>query len=235
MKSLVINCLCAAVIISFASCDREGGISERPDDIVATGERLALFQEIMADFPESKNVKAAKPELFESATRKEIVLKSESDVYVTFISEGASLANTFGWYSYASGAKPANASAIQMNLLFPHVSSRVLRQGDRLRLGESKFPAGTVIGFFLIIDGWDRGEIHYDRETFYTNFEFNPNGEQQHVLYKHKELGDIVLSFEDVLTSTSSDKDYNDIIFTVTDNTTEAEVTNFDITGVKEY
>lgn len=234
MKSLVINCLCAAVIISFASCDREGGISERPDDIVATGERLALFQEIMADFPESKNVKTAKPELFESATRKEIVLKSESDVYVTFISEGASLSNTFGWYSY-TGSKPTSASDIQMNLLFPHVSSRVLKQGDRLRLGESKFPAGTVIGFFLIIDGWERGEIHYDRQTFFTNYELNPNGEQQHVLYKHKELGDIVLSFEDVLTSTSSDKDYNDIIFTVTDNTTEAEVTSFDITGVKEY
>jgi hypothetical protein len=235
MKSLVINCLCAAVIISFASCERQGGISERPPDIVATGERLALFQEIMADFPESKNVKTAKPELFDGATRKEILLKSESDVYVTFISEGASLANTFGWYSYQSGSKPTSSSAIQMNILFPHVSERVLRQGDRLRLGEAKFPAGTVIGFFLIIDGWERGEIHYDRQTFFTNFELNPNGEQQHVLYKHKELGDIVLSFEDVLTSTSSDKDYNDIIFTVTDNTTEAEVTNFDVTGVKEY
>src|SRR5688500_15562981 len=117
MKSLVINCLCAAVIVSFASCERQGGISERPKEIVATGERLALFQEIMADFPESKNVKNAKPELFEAATRKEIVLKSESDVYVTFISEGASLSNTFGWYSYQAGAKPTNASDIQMNLL----------------------------------------------------------------------------------------------------------------------
>jgi hypothetical protein len=235
MKSLIINCLCAAVIISFASCERQGGINERPDDIVATGERLALFQEIMADFPESKNVKTAKPELFESATRKEIVLKSESDVYVTFISEGASLSNTFGWYSYTTGSAPSSSSAVEMNLLFPHVSQRVLKQGDRLRLGESKFPAGTVIGFFLIIDGWEKGEIHYDREKFFTNIELNPNGEQQHVLYKHKELGDIVLSFEDVLTSTSSDKDYNDIIFTVSDNITEAEVTNFDITNVKEY
>lgn len=122
-----------------------------------------------------------------------------------------------------------------MNILFPHVSERVLRQGDRLRLGNAKFPAGTVIGFFLIIDGWERGEIHYDRQTFFTDSGLNPNGEQQHVLYKHKELGDIVLSFEDVLTSTSSDKDYNDIIFTVTDNTTEAEVTNFDVSGMKEY
>jgi hypothetical protein len=235
MKSLIINCLCAAVIISFASCERQGGIQERPDDIVATGERLALFQEIMADFPESKNVKTAKPELFEAATRKEIVLKNESDVYVTFISEGASLSNTFGWYSYQPASKPTSTSQIQMNILFPHVSKRILRQGDRLRLGESKFPAGTVIGFFLIIDGWEAGEIHYDRQTFFTDLALNPNGEQQHVLYKHKELGDIVLSFEDVLSSTASDKDFNDIIFTVTDNTNEEEVTNFDITGVKEY
>jgi hypothetical protein len=234
MKTLL-NCLCAAVIISFGSCDRPGGIQERPEGTVATGERLALFQEIMADFPESKNVKNAKPELFDAATRKEIVLKSESDVYVTFISEGASLSNTFGWYSYQPGSKPTNTSDIKMNILFPHVSERVLKQGDRLRLGESKLPAGSVVGFFLIIDGWESGEIHYDRETFFTNFELNPNGEQQHVLYKHKDLGDIVLSFEDVLTSTSSDKDYNDIIFTVTDNTNEAEVTNFDIAGVKEY
>lgn len=212
-------------------CSREG-IRERPTDIVPTGERAEIFQKIMAQFPEHKNVKGSQAALFEANTAKQVVLTNESAVYVTFISEGASLRNTFGWYTYNSGAKPTQPSDIQVHVLFPHVSDRVLRQGDRLQLGDKKFPAGTVIGFFLIINGWEQGEIKYDRETFYTNFDLNTDDQQQHVLFQQKELGDIVLTFEDMATSRDSDQDFNDIIFTVTDNKENNTVTNFDLTNV---
>jgi hypothetical protein len=112
------------------------------------------------------------------------------------------------------------------------VSNRVLKQGDRLQIGDGKFPAGTIIGFFLIINGWEQGAVKFDRETFYTDFALNTDGQQQHVLFQQKELGDIVLTFEDELTSQESDEDFNDIIFTVTDNKENKEVTNFDLTNV---
>src|SRR5690606_31870992 len=108
-------------------------------------------------------------ELFSETARKEVILTKESPVYVTFISEGASLPNTFGWYSYHKDSKPTSPSTLELHVLFPHVSHNVLNQGDRLRLGEGTFPPGTVVGFFLIINGWQNGTVNYDRETFYTD------------------------------------------------------------------
>lgn len=234
MKTKIFQTCAAALVISLASCD-EGRIRERPENIVPTGERAEVYQKIMEDFPEHTNVKAGKPELFEGATRKEIVLKSASDVYVTYISEGASYSNTFGWYSYNPNAKPGQASEVELHVLFPHVSDRVLRQGDRLKLGDQQFPAGTVVGFFLIIRGWEGGAINYDNTTYYTDMGWNPNGEQQHVLFRNATIGDLVLTFEDELTSQDSDQDFNDLIFTVTDNPDDNPITKFDLTSVIDY
>jgi hypothetical protein len=103
-----------------------------------------------------------------------------------------------------------------------------------LKLGDGKFPAGTVIGFFLIIKGWESGEVHYDRETFYTNFELNTDDQQQHILFKQKDLGNIILSFEDILTTQASDNDFNDILFMVTDNVENKPVTKLNIDSVVE-
>lgn len=233
MKKILSRIIFTAAVVSFVSCSREG-VRERPKDIVYTGERAEVYRQIMAQFPEHKNVTQTHSALFGSAAAKHVVLTTESAVYVTFISEGASMANTFGWYSYNASSEPGQRSDLELHVLFPHVSDRVLKQGDRLQLGDNKFPAGTVIGFFLIIDGWESGEIKFDRETFYTNMEFNTDHQQQHVLFRQKDLGDIVLTFEDQLTSQQSDEDFNDIIFTVTDNKEDKEVTRFDLTNVVE-
>lgn len=232
MKTIFLQIVSFAIIVSLAACNNDGRIKERPDNIVPTGERLEAFNKIMSDFPEHKNVKVSKAQLFDAAARKEIVIKTESDVYVTYISEGASYANTVGWYSYNANAKPSHPSELELHVLFPHVSERVLKQGDRLRLGEQKFPAGTVVGFFLIIKGWENGMINYDRQTFYTDIDWNPNAEQQHVLYQEPKIGELVLGFEDELTSGDSDQDFNDLIFLVTDNADQKPIANFDLTGV---
>src|SRR3954464_7557146 len=100
MKIVLIQSFCLAAILSFVSCSDNGKVKERPDDIVQTGARAEVYQQIMAEFPESRSVKDSKPDLFANSTTKQILLKTESDVYVTFISEGASFPNTFGWYSY---------------------------------------------------------------------------------------------------------------------------------------
>ena len=221
-------------LLSLVYCSDDGRIKERPKDIVETGPRTEIYQEIMAQFPEHQNIRQSQGALFEASAQKHVVLSNESNVYVTFISEGASYPNTFGWYSYNAGNKPTQPSGIELHVLFPHVSDRVLKQGDRLQLGDGKFPAGTVIGFFMIINGWDHGSIKYDRETFYSDEELNPDNQQQHVLFKQKDLGDIVLTFEDVLTSQESDQDFNDIIFTVTDNTENRAVSNFNLSNVVE-
>jgi hypothetical protein len=232
MKRILSPIICAVVLLAIFSC-REERVKERPEDIIPSTIDPAIFQKIMEQFPESKDVKESHPELFEAAAGKQVVLSAESEVYVSYISEGASYSNSFGWYAY-NGSAPTQPSDIEVHLLFPTVSNRILVQGDMLRLGDGKFPAGTVIGFFLIIKGWEDGEVHYDRETFYTNFDVNTDDQQQHILFKQKDLGNIILAFEDELTSQSSDQDFNDIIFMVTDNKENNPVTNLNLNSVIE-
>ena len=233
MKKLLSKLICLGVVVVLASCSKEGRrIKERPDEIINSTVKAEVFQKIMSDFPEHQNIKTSQKALFEASAEKQVVLLNESDIYVTFVSEGAGYENTFGWYSYDANSKPTKAADIKLNVLFPTVSNRVLNQGDMLKLGDAKFPAGTVIGFFLIIRGWSNGTVNYDRETFFTDFHLNPDQQQQHVLFRQKDLGDIVLTFEDVLTTTASDQDFNDIIFTVTDNRQGKTVTNIDLKAV---
>jgi hypothetical protein len=118
MKKVFIRFISAAAMLSLVYCSDEG-IKERPEDIVATGARTEVFQKIMAQFPEHKNVKTTQQSLFENGTAKQVVLTNESAVYVTFISEGASFRNTFGWYSYTADTKPTQRSEIKLNVLFP--------------------------------------------------------------------------------------------------------------------
>jgi hypothetical protein len=225
--------LVITMAIFLVNCDSDR-IKERPDDIIKSNIDPAVLQQIVEQFPEGTNIQATLPALFEASAQKQIVLSEESNVYLAYISEGASYANSFGWYSYNSNSKPGTSSEVEVHLLFPHVSDRILRRGDMLQLGESKFPAGTVIGFFLIIHGWDNGQVNYDGETFYTDYEFNTDDQQQHVLFKQKSLGNLILTFEDQLTSQESDKDFNDILFMVTDNKSGDPVTRVNMTNIPE-
>jgi hypothetical protein len=101
-----------------------------------------------------------------------------------------------------------------------------------LQLGDKTFPAGTVIGFFLIVGGWENGTINYDKLTLYTNYSLNPSAQQQHILFKQKDCGDVVLAIEDRVLGEGSDGDFNDIIFTVTDNRKDLEISNMDLRAV---
>lgn len=164
--------------------------------------------------------------------QKKILITRETEVYVTFISEGAYYQNSFGWYEYDNSAEPPSQSNLNKRMLFPNVSQPPLKTGDKLQLGSHKFAPGTVIGFFLIIEGWQNGVVKYDAKTHFTDTYLNENGAQQHTLFREKECGDIVLTFEDLpLSDTSNplyDKDYEDIIFTVSDNSGNLQTTSFD-------
>ena len=213
--------------------DDPATVDERPDDIIPGPPREELFQQITGSLPEKTNNATAHPELFAASAQKHVVLTKESDVYVTFIAEGAFYDNTFGWYSYDSKVEPSAAN-LDLHVMFPNVSDRILNRGDILRVGDKPFPAGTVIGFFLVIKGWENNNVHLDRDKFYTNLQLNPNGQQQHILFRQKGLGDVVLCFEDLTVADTSDFDFNDIVFSVSDNIEGREVASFDLKNVVE-
>jgi hypothetical protein len=188
-----------------------------------------LYQNILDQFPEYTNNEANWALLFDENAEKQIRLFKESEVYVTYISEGAGYSNSFGWYSYPSSQPPSDASSLKLNIVFPNVNKKVLKEGDMVQLSTEKFPAGTVVGFFLILRGWENGSVNESKPKMYTDFKLNPNGQQQHILYKEKDCGDIVLGFEDKQIGVDSDNDFNDVLFTISDNKENLDVTSFDL------
>lgn len=205
-----------------------------PDNIIPSTVRAETLRTIQVMIPEQKTLKDSLPVLFEVSSEKRILLSKASEVYVTFVSEGASYQNSFGYYTYNADAVPTNAALLNLQILFPNVDESILKQGDMVQVGTTAFPAGTVIGFFVIVNGWQGESVHMDREKLYTDMGLNPDGDQQHVLFKLKNFGDLVLGFEDIPVSAPGHvfTDYNDIIFTVSDNKIGNEVTSFNLNNV---
>lgn len=226
------------LIIIFGSCkkDKEEHIKEVPDEIIRTVTCETLYDRICNLLPEKRKAEIDFPALLNEDVQKKIVLTAESEVYITFIAEEATYKNSVGWYTYKLGKEPKSSSDVNLHILFPNVSGKgeggELARGDMLQLGMTRFPKGTVIGFFLISNGWNNGTINYKNPAFYTDPVLNGAGSQQHILFKEKNCGDIVLGFEDMEISQKSDKDYNDILFTISDNKDGYEVIAFDIANL---
>lgn len=221
------------LLMALEGCRNNLPIDPVPEDLIQSVPCPTLYTRILELFPEHVGVQD--DVLFEANAQKQIVLTKESEVFVTYLSEGAGYRNTFGWYAYDKNSPPSSAAGLTLNILFPDVSRFVLTPGSRLKIGDGTFKAGTVIGFFLIVGGWEDGFINHDRPKVYTDFRFNPDATQQHVLFQEKTCGDIVLAFEDLPLDGVSDRDFNDMLFTVSDNNSDKVVTSFESTNVVKW
>ena len=218
------------LLIAF-SCKEDHKISEVPTGLTPSVPCPLLVQNLQDLLPRSNCLKNH-PVLFSDTVQKKIVITKETEVYVTYIEQSAIYKNSFGWYSYV-GEAPANVNSIKRQILFPNVTEPPLKTGDRVRVGDGTFPTGTTIEFFLITQGWADGSINYDGLTLYTQSSLNPHGYQQHILFKEKACNNIVLGFEDIVQSDSTnvyfDDDFNDAIFTISDNNQDYQTTSIDV------
>lgn len=209
-----------------------------PPVIIPTTPCAALYTDILGFFPDGKNNMITNPDLFANNTNKRILLTSESEVYITFINEEAGWKNSLGYYTYNVNNPPTSADALQKNILFPNVSKTgdggALTPGDMIQIGTGKFKAGTVIGFYLISIGWNNGLVTDGRYTLFTDMNLN-NNQQQHLLFKEKGCGEIVMTFEDIRQDdhlSYQDNDFNDVIFTISDNKNKKVSTAIDLTNM---
>jgi hypothetical protein len=223
-------------------CSKDGNVKrgkeaheEVPPEIIPSKPCTTLYKSIMDMFYEHQNNQNQYPQLFASSALKNIVLTKDSKVYVTFISEGAGFENSLGYYTYNENDGPGSNADLKLHILFPHISSSVLTKGDMLEVGTDKFPKGTVIGFFLVIRGWENGYVNLDKPIHFTDYNFNINHHQQHILFKEGTCGDIVMAFEDKPLDSGSDYDFNDVIFTVSDNDGQLETVSFDLTNMVQF
>lgn len=209
-----------------------------PGGVIPTKPCPTLVDNIIAMFPAGKDNRDAQADLFKDDNNLILKLKKESPVYLTFIDEGAGWRNSLAYYTYPADNPPTGEDEVVLHMLFPNVSKvgegGGLTSGDRVQLGDAAFPENTVIGFCLIAKGWKNGTTTNGIYKHYTNTDLNEFGNQQHVLFIEKNCKDIVLSFEDIKLP-GGDKDYNDIIFTVTDNEkNDLIATSFDTDNIIE-
>lgn len=206
-----------------------------PDDIIPGEPCSTLMDAITLMFPESQNARDNHPYLFEESITLNVTVEEETPVYVKFIWEGAGWKNTFGYYAYPFDNPPSSIEELEKYVVFPNASmvgsGGGLKQGDMVQLGDAPFPANTVIGFYLVAQGWANGQMVDGVYTHYTNIDFNNNNNQQHLLFIEDGCEDLVLTFEDVMLP-GGDKDFNDIILVIKDNDEDYPNTKFNVDGI---
>ncbi|PRP66222.1 DUF4114 domain-containing protein [Nonlabens agnitus] len=198
-----------------------------PIDDVVTG---AFLEFIDLALPENFPVPDYNPQYISSGYDTDILLESDADVWVTFVGEGAGYRNVLGFYTYNyEDATPAAPTREDITIIFPNVSKQFsgggLRPGNKVHIG--RFPAGTGIGWVLLANGYQNGQVTDGLWRVFSNPDFNPENDstlQQHnVLLKEPLSERIILAFEDIRRDYAScDQDFNDAIFYITANPYEA-------------
>ena len=137
----------------------------------------------------------------------------DSEVFATFINEGAGYRNTFGFFTLNEEREISSK-----NTLFKNASKSGsggnLSAGDTVSLGTIE--AGTEFGFFLGANAYrNRWRTH----EYYTYTPLNPDGIRHSILTYDYQEEKLVIGFEDLYNG--GDKDYNDLIVTIFSNPTK--------------
>ena len=200
-----------------------------PDYLVTPGDEIddGLMERIGNSLPESKPLPDTHPEYILQSSQGNIVVTEEADVWVTYIKEGASFRNVLGFYTYNENDPPSSIADIEdsLTLVFPNVSNTGsgggLDPGDKVNIG--RFEAGTVIGWFMISNGYRDGKITGGQYRLFSNPNLNPEADedlQKHnVLLRDEGTGRVVMGFEDIRRDYDNcDQDFNDALFFITAN-----------------
>ncbi|MDP8220816.1 MAG: LruC domain-containing protein [Candidatus Stygibacter frigidus] len=194
-----------------------------------------MLTRVDTSLPEGVSLPNSHPQYLEDGITTNCIIEDSSDVWVTFITEGAGYKNALGFYTYdQEEGPPDDPASLEHILLFPNASldgsGGGLASGMQLYLG--RFGAGTVMGWFLVQDGWDHGtNVSETAQRFYSDRQYNPEPEeynQHQVLLYDAESELFLLAFDDQLRPNGGDNDFNDAVFLVTANPIE----NIDTGGI---
>lgn len=178
-----------------------------------------LVAQVHTLFPETDEVN---PAYISLDIDPNLYLVQDAVITLTFIHEGAGYWNSFGYFLFDD-----NERILEKHLLFGNSSGRysggVLVPGDSIDFGASynsdgsvnPFSAGTNIGFFVTPNGWGNPAFSKNEYSFYSLESLNPDG-KRHAGTVYSNLHQaLIIGIEDVWWDWS-DKDCNDILFTLT-------------------
>ena len=198
----------------------------KPNYLLPTRDVLSasFLSKIAASLPESRPVPTYNPRLIADGRTETIDVKCPSDVWITFVDEGAGYRNGLGYYTFNTDNPPTTPPAAnQIKIIFPNASKSgaggALTAGDKVFLGN--FPAKTGIGFVLMADGWNGSIVTPGNWTLYSTAAFNPepivSNKKHTVLLRDSSSNRIVVGFEDIRRDNNGcDNDFNDLIFFIT-------------------
>jgi LruC domain-containing protein len=216
----------------------------RPVYLEATPDVIdaSLLSYINASLPEGSKVSTLHPEYINNAVSTINVAKT-SDVYITFVTEGAGYQSALAYYTYKTGNPPSASSGgtlfggiDKITYVFPNASGYGsgggLKAGDKVKLGN--FAAGTSIAFVLLQDAWTGSGVSTGAQKFFSDNSFNPESNstlRKHSVVLYDDVHDLYLTgFEDCnrqdpranVNGYTSDEDFNDLIFYTTSAVTDA-------------
>lgn len=164
-----------------------------------------------------------------------IDISEEAHVRIFFVSNGSARKNVLAYYTYM-GSSPTQAEINRTAaVVFPNLSSEVLNPGDGVELKyydgtawHETFPAGSKIGFVMLIDAWQNGSITTTTKAVYSQKNCNAYSipsenivmaNRPHMATFNAE-GNFILSFEDLPYYESPNSvypgDFRDDIFVLT-------------------
>ena len=178
-----------------------------------------LLSFINSSLPEKEDLRSTHPELLNSSAIGDIVITKQSEVFITFVSQGTAYANTFVYYTYPTNQPPASPKDItKINYVFPNAGSGTpLQTGDKVKIGN--FNAGTSIGFAILVDAWKPATKSINNKAVHflsndvLNPEVDPKLKKHAVLINYPSENKVLIGFEDIdRTSSDCDHDFNDVV-----------------------
>lgn len=208
--------------------------SGRPNNLVTPSDVVSaqLLSFLNASLPEQRPVPTYHPDYLTGSAETNLNITALSDVWITFVSEGAGYQNSLGFYTYPTNTPPASVNDIgEVKIAIPNASlsgsGGNMRSGDKILLG--RIPAGTSIGFVIFQNAWNGGTrlVNTSATKFFADDNLNANEDanhKRHTVLLYDDINELfVVGFEDLTRSTGgSDDDFNDLLFYATSNPVEA-------------
>lgn len=190
-----------------------------------------LLSFINASLPEQKPVPTYHPDFLTESAETNLNIEKRSDVWITFVHEGAGYYNSLGFYKYNTSKPPASLSDIDnITIAIPNASlvgsGGNMHSGDKINLG--RFEPGTSIGFVVFQNAWNSGTrlVNTNAPKFFGDDILNTEktGFERHTVLLYDDKNKLFLEgFEDLQRDNgSSDNDFNDLIYYVSANPVDA-------------
>jgi len=178
---------------------------------------------INTNLPEQTDLRTSHPELLSSTAIADIAITKQSDVFITFVSQGTGLTDAIAFYTYPTNTPLASPKDIKtITYFFPNAGAgTTLQPGDKVKLG--RFDVGTSIGFVLLQNAWSAAYHDLDNKAvhFCSNDVLNPEVDialKKHaVLINYTSENKVLIGFEDLdRTKAECDNDFNDVVLYAT-------------------